>query len=252
VLVVDDHALFRRGICQVLLGEDGIEVVGEAEDGAAAVALATELDPDVVLMDVSMPGMGGIEAARLVTAASPDVRVLMLTVSDHDEDLFEAVVAGAAGYLLKEISSEDVAEAVRAVVRDQTLLSPSMASKLIAEYAVLARLAVATSERTSVPRLTAREREVLALVATGCTNRTSAGSSSSAATRSRTTCRNILEKLQIHSRAEAVVFAVRENLLDLDDEETAERPPGLRRRAARDGADGHRYTRPSWACSTGS
>ncbi len=225
VLVVDDHALFRRGICQVLLGEEGIDVVGEAEDGAAAVALAAELDPDVVLMDVNMPGMGGIEAARHITDASPDVRVLMLTVSDQEEDLFEAVTAGAAGYLLKEISSDEVAEAVRAVVRDQTLLSPSMASKLIAEYAALARRTAATRERTSVPRLTAREREVLKLVAHGYTNRDIGQHLFISGNTVKNHVRNILEKLQIHTRAEAVVFAVRENLLDVDDGDEAVRRP---------------------------
>ena len=225
VLVVDDHDLFRRGICQVLLGEEGIEVVGEAEDGAAAHALAVALRPDVVLMDVNMPGTGGIEATGRITADLPGVCVLMLTVSDDEEDLFRAITAGAVGYLLKEISGDEVAEAVRAVVHGQTLLSPAMASKLIGEYATLARRAAAASERAAVPRLTAREREVLALVAQGSTNRDIGRQLFISGNTVKNHVRNILEKLQIHTRAEAVVFAVRENLLDPQDEETAERRP---------------------------
>ena len=225
VLVVDDHALFRRGICQVLLGEEGIDVVGEAEDGAEAHALAVRLRPDVVLMDVNMPGTGGIEATGRIAVDLPDVRILMLTVSDDEEDLFRAITAGAVGYLLKEISSDEVAEAVRAVVRGQTLLSPAMASKLIGEYATLARRVAASSARVAVPRLTAREREVLTLVAHGYTNRDIGRQLFISGNTVKNHVRNILEKLQIHTRAEAVVFAVRENLLDPQDEETAERRP---------------------------
>jgi two-component system NarL family response regulator len=225
VLVVDDHALFRRGICQVLLGEEGIDVVGEAEDGAEAHVMAVRLRPDVVLMDVNMPGTGGIEATGRITVDVPDVRILMLTVSDDEEDLFRAITAGAVGYLLKEISSDEVAEAVRAVVRGQTLLSPAMASKLIGEYATLARRVAASSERVAVPRLTPREREVLALVAHGCTNRDIGRQLFISGNTVKNHVRNILEKLQIHTRAEAVVFAVRENLLEPEDEEVAERRP---------------------------
>ena len=225
VLVVDDHALFRRGICQVLLGEEGIDVVGEAEDGAEAHALAVRLRPDVVLMDVNMPGTDGIEATGRIAVDLPDVRILMLTVSDDEEDLFRAITAGAVGYLLKEISSDEVAEAVRAVVRGQTLLSPAMASKLIGEYATLARRVAASSARVAVPRLTAREREVLTLVAHGYTNRDIGRQLFISGNTVKNHVRNILEKLQIHTRAEAVVFAVRENLLDPQDEETAERRP---------------------------
>ena len=226
VLVVDDHDLFRRGICQVLLGEEGIEVVGEAHDGARAVDRALELQPDVVLMDVNMPGIGGIEATRQVTAALPLARVLMLTVSDHEDDLFEAITAGAAGYLLKELSGDEVAEAVRAVVQGRTRLSPAMASKLIGEFAALARRTVGAHGRVAVPRLTAREREVLALVAQGCTNRDIGRHLFISGNTVKNHVRNILEKLQMHTRAEAVVFAVRENLLDdLDDDHLAVRRP---------------------------
>ena len=141
VLIVDDHALFRRGLIQVLLFEDGIEVVGEGEDGEDAIRKAEELAPDVVLMDVRMPRISGIEATRRLAEALPTTKILMLTVSDEEDDLYEAIKAGATGYLLKEISIEEVADAVRAVMQGQTLISPSMASKLIQEFNALARRA---------------------------------------------------------------------------------------------------------------
>lgn len=217
VLVVDDHALFRRGICQVLLGEDGIEVVGEGEDGVTAVATAEELAPDVILMDVRMPGIGGIEATRRLAASLPAARILMLTVSDEEDDLYEAIKAGAAGYLLKEISIEEVADAVRAVVQGQTLISPSMASKLIVEFASLARRADVDQDRVPAPRLTDRELEVLKLVAKGLTNRDIGVRLFISENTVKNHVRNILEKLHLHSRMEAVLYAVKEKILDVSD-----------------------------------
>src|SRR6266540_743266 len=134
VLICDDHALFRRGLIMVLESEEGIEVVAEAEDGDEALRKAEEFAPDVVLMDVRMPRVSGIEATRAISEVIPTSKILMLTVSDEEEDLYEAVKAGATGYLLKEISIEEVANAVRAVMQGQTLISPSMASKLIQEF----------------------------------------------------------------------------------------------------------------------
>src|SRR2546423_5278137 len=148
VLIADDQPLYRRGLEVVLHTEDSIEVVGEAENGEEAVAKAEELAPDVVLMDVRMPKVSGIEAARMIRDSVPTTKILMLTVSDEEEDLFEAVKAGANGYLLKEISVEEVAEAIRAVVQGQSLISPSMASKLLTEFNSLVRRA---EERPQVP-----------------------------------------------------------------------------------------------------
>src|SRR3990170_2754573 len=116
VLIVDDHALFRRGLIQVLLFEEGIEVVGEGEDGEEAIGKAEELAPDVVLMDVRMPKVSGIDATRAIAEVVPTAKILMLTVSDEEDDLYDAIKAGATGYLLKEISIEEVADAIRAVV----------------------------------------------------------------------------------------------------------------------------------------
>src|SRR5205823_3914524 len=170
VLIADDHALFRRGLNMVLESEEGIDVVAEAEDGQDAIAKSEDFAPDVVLMDVRMPRVSGIEATREIREVIPTARILMLTVSDEEEDLYEAVKAGANGYLLKEISVEEVADAIRAVVQGQSLISPSMASKLLTEFNSLVRRA---EERPQVPppELTGRELEVLKLVARGMSNR---------------------------------------------------------------------------------
>jgi len=213
VLIVDDHALFRRGLQMVLDGEPDIEVVGEAADGHQALDRAQELMPDVVLMDVRMPRRSGIEATREIRDALPHVRVLMLTVSDEEVDLYEAIKAGASGYLLKEVSTDEVPEAIRSVVAGQSRISPSMASKLLTEFA-------AWSKRTGPagvggPTLTERELEVLRLVAQGMANKDIARELFISENTVKNHVRNILEKLHLHSRMEAVVYAVRENLLDL-------------------------------------
>jgi len=212
VLICDDHALFRRGLVMVLEGEPGIEVVAEAEDGEDAVAKAEDAAPDVVLMDVRMPRMSGIEATRAIADTVPSSKILMLTVSDEEEDLYEAVKAGATGYLLKEISIEEVANAIRAVVTGQSLISPSMASKLLNEFNNLAKQA---QQKVLAPKLTDRELQVLKLVAQGLSNREVAEQLFISENTVKNHVRNILEKLHLHSRMEAVVYAVREKLLDI-------------------------------------
>ncbi len=214
VLIVDDHELFRRGLVLVLECESDVQVVGEAGDGEAAVRLTRELMPDVVLMDVRMPRMDGIEAARLIGQCAPTARVLMLTVSDEEDDLFCAIKAGAHGYLLKEISIGEVGEAVRALMDGQTLITPSMASKLIVEFANLSR--DADDLLPDRPRLTERELDVLKLVSRGCTNREIGENLGITQNTAKNHVRNILEKLHLHSRTEAVMFALREKLLDVE------------------------------------
>lgn len=199
----------------VLESEEGIEVVGEASDGDEAVAAAEELVPDVVLMDVRMPKRSGIEATRAIADVQPTARILMLTVSDEEDDLYDAIKAGAAGYLLKEISIEEVAGAIRQVVDGQSLISPSMASKLLAEFTSLARKADAKQAVLS-PKLTTRELEVLKLVAQGMSNKEIAVELYISENTVKNHVRNILEKLHLHSRMEAVVYAVREKILELD------------------------------------
>jgi two-component system NarL family response regulator len=214
VVVVDDHALFRRGLELVLSEEPDIKVVGEAGDGVQAVTRVEELVPDIVLMDVRMPRASGIEAARAIRELLPDTKVIMLTVSEDEQDLYEAVKAGASGYLLKEVAIEELADAVRAVARGHSLVSPSMASKLLSEFNTLAKRAE-ERHRMLLPRLTERELEVLRLVANGLSNREIANELYIAENTVKNHVRNILEKLHLHSRMEAVVFAMRENLLDV-------------------------------------
>ncbi len=214
VLIVDDHELFRRGLQMVLEAEADIEVVGEASDGNEAILKAEETTPDVVLMDVRMPKRTGIEATRSIKDTLPSTKILMLTTSVEEGDLYEAIKAGAAGYLLKEISIEEVADAVRAVQQGQSLISPSMASKLLNEFAAMVKR---RDERAQVPgpRLTERELEVLKLVAKGLNNRDIGSELFISENTVKNHVRNILEKLHLHSRMEAVVYAVREKLLDI-------------------------------------
>jgi two-component system NarL family response regulator len=215
-LIVDDHALFRRGLEIVLVSEPDIEVVGEAGDGAEAVGKASESLPDVVLMDVKMPRSSGLEACRAIKEVAPSAKIVILTMSDEEEDLFEAIRAGASGYLLKDIPLDEVAEAVRAVHGGQSLISPSMAGKLLAEFATLAkRDQEEPPQEVPAPKLTDREMQVLKLVARGMNNRDIAKELFISDNTVKNHVRNILEKLQIHSRMEAVMVAVREKLIEL-------------------------------------
>ena len=217
VLIADDHALFRRGLEMVLAGEAGLELVGEASDGAEAVAVATEVVPDVVLMDIRMPKITGIEAARQMKEVAPSAKIVMLTISDEEEDLFEAIRAGASGYLLKDIPLDELADSVRAVYGGQSLINPSMAGKLLTEFATLARRDSEDepAKHAPAPKLTDREMEVLRLVARGLNNRDIAKELFISENTVKNHVRNILEKLQIHSRMEAVMIAVREKLIEI-------------------------------------
>jgi DNA-binding NarL/FixJ family response regulator len=214
VLIVDDHALFRRGLQMVLEQEPDIEVVGEAADGTEAVTMAVDAAPDIVLMDVRMPRRGGIDATSAIKQSVPSAKIVMLTISDDEADLYDAIKAGAMGYLLKEISIDEVATAIRAVHGGQSLISPSMASKLLTEFASMIKK---TDDRPQIPtpKLTDREMEVLRLVAKGMANRDIAKQLYISENTVKNHIRNILEKLQLHSRMEAVVYAVREKLLEI-------------------------------------
>ena len=214
VLVVDDHELFLQGLQTVLEIEDDIEVVGRAGDGQEAVSLATGTTPDIVLMDVRMPLRDGIAATVAVKRAVPDAKIVMLTVSDEENDLIEAIKAGAVGYLLKTIPPHEVADAVRSVHQGQSLISPSMASKLMAEFASLTH-GTTDRPRLHTPHLTARELEVLKLVAEGRANREIARKLFISENTVKNHVRNILDKLRLHSRMEAVMYAVRQGLFDL-------------------------------------
>ena len=224
VLIADDHALFRRGLIMVLEAEPDIEVVAEAQDGTEVIGKAEEFVPDVLLMDVRMPKLNGIEAARAIRESVPSAKIVMLTVSDEEDDLFDAIKAGANGYLLKEISIEEVADAIRAVVQGQSLISPSMASKLLNEFNTLVKRAE-EKQQFPAPRLTDRELEVLKLVAQGMSNREIAEHLYISENTVKNHVRNILEKLHLHSRMEAVVYAVRQNILDVTETAETGSPP---------------------------
>ncbi len=214
VIIVDDHALFRRGLEMVLENEADIEVVGEATDGQQAVDRTSELMPDVVLMDVRMPRRSGIDATQRIKELMPHVKIVVLTNSDEEADLYEAIKAGASGYLLKEISSEEVADAIRSVVQGHSRISPAMASKLLSEFQAMSKR---TDDRQPLapPKLTERELQILRLVAKGLGNRDIAQQLFISENTVKNHIRNILEKLQLHSRMEAVIYAVKEKLFDI-------------------------------------
>ena len=200
--------------CDLALGaEENIEVVAEAEDGEEAIARRPRSLPDVVLMDIRMPRVNGIEATRRIRELLPSTRIVMLTVSDEEDDLFEAIKAGANGYLLKEIPAEEVAGAIQAVAQGHSLISPSMASKLLREFNGPSAEKAAEKDQLPAPVLTARELEVLKLVARGMSNREVADQLYISENTVKNHMRNILEKLQLHSRMEAVMYAVRMRLL---------------------------------------
>jgi len=210
--VVDDQELFRRGLIMLLGVEADIKKKSEAGDGISAAALVASVVPDIVLLDVRMPKRTGLEACIEIKQLVPAARIIMLTVSDEEADLYEAVKNGASGYLLKDSSIDEVAQAVRVVAEGQSLISPSMAVKLLDEFKEMSRT---DRDQVPTPRLTDRELEVLRLVATGLNNREVAKQLFISENTVKNHVRNILEKLQLHSRMEAVMYAVREKLLDL-------------------------------------
>ena len=212
VLVVDRQPLFRRGVAAVVAEEADLAIVGETDDGLAVLDLVTNLHADLVLLDLGVPG-GGVEACALLRAARPDVRVVVMTQADDDADLAGAVRAGARGYLLKDASSVELVDALRAVAAGNSLLSPAMASRLLDEFAVLVRRHEAPAEGAGA--LSRRELEVLTLVAQGLNNRAIAETLFISENTVKNHIRNIHEKLQVHSRMEAVVRAVREGVLQI-------------------------------------
>jgi len=201
VVIADDHQTFRRGLRMVLEAEEGIEVLAEAADGQEAIARVEELAPDVVLMDLRMPHMGGIDATRVIRHLFPTTRIIVLTISDEEDDLLGAVKAGANGYLLKEVSSEEVADAVRAVFKGQSLLSPSLAARLVDEFGAPVR-STGDAVGSLAPGLSEREMEVLKLVALGLPNPEIAEQLNVAESTVRNHVANILVKLQLRSLTE--------------------------------------------------
>ena len=212
VAVVDDQELFRRGLVMLLGAEDDIEVVGEAPGGEGAAEIAARTAPDVMLLDIRMPKLSGIEACALIKGQAPAVKIIMLTASDEEADLYDAIKNGASGYLLKDSSIDEVSQAIRLVASGQSLISPMMAAKLLAEFKAISGV---DAKPLRLPKLTDRELEVLNLVARGLNNREIADKLFISENTVKNHVRNMLEKLQLHSRIEAVMYAVRQRLLDL-------------------------------------
>jgi DNA-binding NarL/FixJ family response regulator len=207
LLIVDDHPIVRDGLRGVLDGEDGFEVVGEAADGAQALVRAAELGPDVVLMDLRMPTMGGVEAIRRLRADAPGIRVLVLTTYDTESDVLPAIEAGATGYLLKDAPREDLIRAVRAAAQGQPVLAPSVAQRL------MTRLQAPVPAAAPVEALTDRELEVIRLVAAGSTNRESARRLFISEATVKTHLLHVYAKLGVRDRAAAVAEAYKRGLL---------------------------------------
>nr|WP_052465895.1 response regulator transcription factor [Mobilicoccus massiliensis] len=207
VVVVDDHVLYRRGLEVVLGTEDDLEIVGEAANGVDAVEQVREVRPDVVLMDVRMPGGDGIEACRAIRDLGYGTRVVMITTSEDEKDLVAAIRAGARGYLLKDAPPETIIDGIRAVREGQSLLSPELASTLLEEFSAM----VSSEERREDPTtaLTERERQVLGVLGEGLTNREIGGRLFISENTVKNHVHNILDKLGLHSRTEAALYAVR-------------------------------------------
>lgn len=211
VLVTDDHPLFRKGIASLLAAEPGFEVVGEASNGAEAIEKAREFMPDLILMDISMPGVNGLEATRRIKQEFPYVRIVILTVSDEDQNLFEAIKHGAQGYLLKKIDPQTLFRTLRGAVAGEAPLSQSMATKLLAEFARQSQRGAQSPTPTGT--LTEREKEVLRLLAAGMTNKEIGGTLKIAENTVKNHLRNILEKLHLENRVQAATYAIREGLV---------------------------------------
>ncbi len=210
VLLVDDHALFRSGMAGLLRRESGFEVVGEAQDGEGALEMAKKLMPDIILMDIYMPGMGGLEATRRIKEVLPNVKIVMLTASNDDNDLFEAIKAGANGYLSKTIEPEAFFRMLRGVIRGEAPISGPTATKILGEFTRLAR----RDARKASPKeqLSPRERKVLELLTRGETNKEIASSLSIAENTVKNHLSSILEKLHLENRVQAATFALRNEL----------------------------------------
>jgi two-component system, NarL family, response regulator LiaR len=211
ILIADDHAIVREGLRALLATEPGMELVGEAPDGATAVDLARSLKPDVILLDMIMPRLDGLEAIGEIKRENPDARILILTSFAEDEKVFPAIKAGALGYLLKDSSPQELLQAIRHVYRGESSLHPTIARKLIRELSQPSPLP------PTVDPLTEREVEVLRLVAQGLTNDEIAGQLYLSERTVRTHVSHILDKLHLANRTQAALYALREGLANLDD-----------------------------------
>ncbi len=220
VLLVDDHHLFREGIARLLNDAPGISMVANAQNGEDAIALANEHLPDVILMDVHMPVMDGIDATRQIHEAHPQINILMLTVSEKDKDLFAALRCGARGYMLKDTTSNELIEGIRRVHGGEAIINPTMTAKLLDEFNALSQDIPARStvqhQNEETEHLTSRERDVLRLVAHGLSNKDIGDKLAISPHTVKTHLSNTLEKLRLNGRVEAAAWAIRHGLLKGD------------------------------------
>jgi NarL family two-component system response regulator LiaR len=212
VMLIDDHRVVRQGLRDFLELQDDIEVVGEASSGAEGVQLARDILPDVVLMDLVMPGIDGVETTRQVKTVSPSSKVIVLTSFSDDNKVFPAIKAGAISYLLKDISPEELAHAIRAAQRNEAVLHPEVAAKLMQEFSA------PRSSEAPVDQLTPREMDVLRLVAKGMSNKEIADTLIISEKTTKTHISNILSKLHLADRTQVAIYALRKRLVPMGDE----------------------------------
>ena len=216
VLLADDHTLFRQGLRQICEAKGGFEVVGEAEDGQEAVHLAAELKPDVILMDISMPNLDGIQATLQIMEQDPEARIIALTMYEQNHYVFNAIKAGAKGYLRKNVDAQVLLEAVRAAHQGDALVGPIAASRVLDEFR---RLSQTGEEGTEIKRLTEGEMAVLRLVAEGADNQAIARQLDLSVQTIANRLRNIYQKLHVNNRTQAALYALRRGWARLDLEE---------------------------------
>lgn len=213
IVIADDHAITRSGLEMILVAEDDIEIVGEAEDGQQAIELVKRLQPDVVVMDIQMPGMNGIEATRQIKAVSKDCAIVALTIHEDEQYFFQMLNAGALGYVPKRAAPDDLVRAIRLAAEGHVFLYSSMAVMLASDY--LERMDNEVSSADESP-LTPREREVITLLADGLSNQTIASELSISVKTVDRHRENIMNKLSLHSRTELVKYAIRKGYIDLE------------------------------------
>ena len=213
VLLVDDHTLFREGMKALLDRQDSFEIVGEAGSGSEGVTKALELTPDVILMDLNMPDMTGLEALKEILSKRPDAKVLILTVSEDDEDLFNAVRAGAMGYLLKNVESERLVSSVRQVARGEATVSGALTDKIFSEFRAMSTERGMQPVATPKDLLSKREKEILIHISQGESNKEIAGKLFIAESTVKIHVQSILKKLNLNSRVRAAVYAIEQGLV---------------------------------------
>lgn len=215
VLIVDDHRVVREGLSAILKSKDNIQVLGEAQDGLEAVEKARSLLPDVILMDVSMPKMTGVEATRIIKREFPHIGIIALTMYEEQQYIFDLVRGGATGYLLKDSDSDQIVKAIQSVYRGDSLIHPAVASKILAEFSLMTQKKGKKSSWVEHD-LTEREITVLRLVADGKTNKEIANNLDLSEKTVKNHVRNIFHKLQVYDRTQAAILAIRKGLIELD------------------------------------